>query len=146
MALAQDAPRRTLLLDNGQVDAGKLLEIQQHHPHHQLRLEIEPLARPGMPQVDLSTTGPFPLTKHFLLCKHQQCVWHRCLVRQPRGSESSALLRACFTQCCHCKTCPSLVCCYLALLAAECCWQAAAALPELSCPLASLAAPAQPVL
>ena len=49
--MLQEAPRRTLLLDKGQVGASKLLEIQQHHPHHHLRLEIEPLARPGMPQV-----------------------------------------------------------------------------------------------
>ena len=49
--MLQEPPRRTLLLDKGQADASKLFEIQQHHPHHQLRLEIEPLARPGMPQV-----------------------------------------------------------------------------------------------
>ena len=50
-ALLQETPQRTLLLGKGQVDAAQLLEIQQHHPHHQLRIEIEPLARHGMQQV-----------------------------------------------------------------------------------------------
>jgi len=50
-ALLQEPPQRTLLLGKGQVDAAQLLEIQQHHPHHQLRIEIEPLARHGMQQV-----------------------------------------------------------------------------------------------
>ena len=41
-------PKRTLLLDKGKVTASNLLEVQQHHPQHQLHIEIEPLARGGM--------------------------------------------------------------------------------------------------
>lgn len=50
-ALLQETPRRTLLLGKGQVSAAQLLDIQQHHPHHQLHIEIEPLARHGMQRV-----------------------------------------------------------------------------------------------
>ena len=50
-ALLQETSRRTLLLSKGQVNAAQLLEIQQHHPHHQLHIEIEPLARHGMQRV-----------------------------------------------------------------------------------------------
>lgn len=50
-ALIQETPRRTLLLGKGQVNAAQLLQIQQHHPHHQLHIEIVPLARHGMQQV-----------------------------------------------------------------------------------------------
>ncbi|KAL3155815.1 hypothetical protein ABBQ32_012827 [Trebouxia sp. C0010 RCD-2024] len=66
------APRRTLLLDSGQVDAGKLLEVQQHHPHHQLRLEIEPLARPGMPQSELDEVPLYVVVKEVL--NKEACV------------------------------------------------------------------------
>ena len=51
VVVPQEPPKRTLLLDKGQISAGKLLDMQQHHPHHQLRIEIEPLAKIGMPQV-----------------------------------------------------------------------------------------------
>lgn len=81
--MAQGAPRRTLLLDSGQVDAGKLLEVQQHHPHHQLRLEIEPLARPGMPQVHLPTTHPIPLQITSSYASIPQCCHYSLTSHSP---------------------------------------------------------------
>ena len=50
-AVQQMPPKRTLLLDKGNVTASNLLDVQQHHPQHQLHIEIEPLARFGMPAV-----------------------------------------------------------------------------------------------
>ncbi len=50
--------KRTLVLDKGQVNVKDLLEVQVKYPQWQLHLEIEPAARPGMPQVK----SPTPLT------------------------------------------------------------------------------------
>ena len=72
MPVLQEGPRRTLLLDKGQVNAGKLLEIQQHHPHHQLRLEIEPLARPGVPQVNFEMILQCTVDVVYNDCPHSQ--------------------------------------------------------------------------
>ena len=52
MHVVQAPPKRTLLLEEGQVNSAKLMEVQEHYPHHwMLHLEIEPQTRPGQPQV-----------------------------------------------------------------------------------------------
>ncbi|DBA67866.1 TPA: hypothetical protein ACH3X2_014210 [Trebouxia sp. C0005] len=64
--VANETPRRTLLLDKGQVNAAQLLEIQQHHPHHELRIEIEPLARHGMQRCELDEVPLYVVVKEVL--------------------------------------------------------------------------------
>ncbi len=50
--------KRTLVLDKGQVNVKDLLEVQVKYPQWQLHLEIEPAARPGMPQVNPPSPPP----------------------------------------------------------------------------------------
>lgn len=64
--VANETSRRTLLLSKGQVNAAQLLEIQQHHPHHQLHIEIEPLARHGMQRSELDDVPLYVVVKEVL--------------------------------------------------------------------------------
>ena len=51
VSVVQMPTKRSLVLDKGQVNVKDLLEVQVKYPQWQLHVEIQPPARPGMPQV-----------------------------------------------------------------------------------------------